>query len=441
MAFEPGLKNAGVPSTRAPYMDGQAGVRQSLEAMSQKMREGRLDPYIIGWTGKVLKEAGLDGRGPNSRRNTRAQVSALLNAFRGQVVYAPDAFGAEVISSAAATLCLGPNLCLNRADCDDSVVALGSATLSLAIPTVIVKQSFGQENQEHVLMAFQDESGNWIYADPSTNLPLGKAPNATEEVWIDPLEPIGNLPETHAEIVTIGGVPNRRVAFVAGYWWEESGGRTLVHADGGWRETGLGAIPAARDKSVVEPTGLGTNIFGYPTLSDLKDLINAAAYFLQQMQAAATACSGWQDSTAWTTWQSDLQQVQAHFNDAVSLSNELLTGTPKWLMNIRVASGVDGGFAWERVREVIRDVTDLDRRFRAAGGCAPPTYDHTPQPQTPDTQLEAYKTADALANGMEKIGQKIMEPTTIALGGVVLGVGLTVGAIFVIDRFLWPRRR
>jgi hypothetical protein len=431
MTFDPGLTNSGVPATRAPYLNGQAGVRQSIEAMAQKMREGRLDPAVIGWARGVLKDAGIDGRGPDSRRNIRAQVGALLTALRSQTVYASDAYGAEVISSAAATLCLRPNLCINGGDCDDLSVALGSATLSLGIPTVIVKQSFGVENQEHVLMAVQDESGDWIYADPSTNLPLGKAPNAVEEIWVDPMQPIGDLGEAGAEIIVIGAVPTRHVKFLGGYWFEESAGKAFVHTDGEWRDTGLGSIP---------PVGVGTDIFGYPTVSDLKDLIDAAAYFLQQLQAAAAACGGWSDATAWAIWQSDLQQVQAKFDAAARLTNEMLNGTPKWLMNIRTASGYGGGWAWEHVREVIRDITDLDRRFRVANACAPPTYEKTPQPQTPDTQLEAYKTADALAKGAEQIGQKMVAPTTIGIGGVVLGCVLTVGGLLLIDHLL-PRRR
>jgi hypothetical protein len=432
MALDLGLTQSGAKSTRGPYFDGQAGVRQSIEAMAQKMREGKVDPRVIGWTGKVLKEAGLDGRGPNSRSNTRAQAAALLDAFRADVVYTPDPYGTELISSAAATLCLSPGLCLNRGDCDDSVVALGSATLSLAIPTVIVKQSFGVENQEHVLMAVQDETGDWIYADPSTNLPLGRAPNAVEEIWVDPMQPIGNLGEAGAEIITLGAplMKQRHVRLLDGYWWEEREGRAFVHADGEWHDTGLGHIPV----------GVGTNIFGYPTVSDLKDLIDAAAYFLQQVQAAAAACTGWPDASAWTIWQADLLQVQAKFNEATALTNEILTGTPKWLLNIRIASGYDGGWAWERVREVIRDITDLDRRFRAANACTPPTYDHMPQPQTPDTQLQVYKSADALVKGVEQIGTKLIEPTTIGVGGVLIGCVLTVGGLLLVDHLL-PHRR
>lgn len=204
MSFDPGvdsMRAAGIPVTRQPYAEGSAGIRQSLDAMALKMREGRIDSAVIGWAGQVLKAAGLDGRDRNT--TPARQAAALLDALRESAVYAPDAYGAEVIQSAAATLCLRPGLCLNRGDCDDLAVAFGSATLSLGIPTQIVKQNFGGDTQEHVLIVVWD-GADWQYADPSTKLPFGSALKAASEVWVDPMAPIGNLPEAKAEIVTLG---------------------------------------------------------------------------------------------------------------------------------------------------------------------------------------------------------------------------------------------
>lgn len=205
MAFEPSIGRAatqdGINASRAPYADGSAGTRQSLDAMAQKMREGRLDPAMKEWAVSCLRAKGIDGR---DNVPIRRQVQALLDCLRDQAIYVPDAYGAEVVQSGAATLCLRPNLCIRGGDCDDLSVALGSATLSIGIPTAIVKQSYGAEHQEHVLIACYDEGGSWFYADPSTNWPVGRAANALDEVWIDPLGQIGNLPESHAEIVTMG---------------------------------------------------------------------------------------------------------------------------------------------------------------------------------------------------------------------------------------------
>jgi hypothetical protein len=207
MAFDPGLHSAqaaGIPVTRGAYPDGAPGIRMSLEVMAQKIREGRLDPAIIGWAGQTCLAAGLDGR---DRSTTPfKQGKALLDALRAQTAYVPDPYGAELIPSAAATLCLRKDLCLSSQDCDGLSVALGAAAMSIGIPVNIVKQAFGPDAQEHVLIAMYDGS-EWQYADPSTNMPFGQAIQAESEVWIDPMEAIGPLPDAKPEIVTLGRAP------------------------------------------------------------------------------------------------------------------------------------------------------------------------------------------------------------------------------------------
>jgi hypothetical protein len=435
MAFEPGLQNAGVPSTRAPYLDGQAGVRQSLEAMSQKMREGRLDQAVIGWARGVLKDAGLDGRGSDSRRNSRAQVGALLTALRSQAVYAPDAFGAEVISSAAATLCLRPNLCLNGGDCDDLTIALGSAVLSLAIPVVIVKQSFGRDNQEHVLMAFQDESGNWVYADPSTNLPLGRAPNAVEEVWVDPMGPIGALPEAHAEIVTLGGIPNRRAKFMGGRWWEETSsvGVCVYDEKTGWTALGFGRAP-----------GLGT-IFGNHTANELSvDLLNWQGFVATMAAAVAEQGSQWQsaDAPGWTAWKKDWDAFLARWNPARDHAMTVIADAKNsWL-----------GLDWTPVEDEYQTVLqayqngsvpsvggldDLVRRWAQANKAPLPQFTVSLDPNAaPDADLIAYQSADKAVKAIESAASSVKDPAKFGVVAFLLGVGVAVAAVVVVKKVL-----
>jgi hypothetical protein len=206
--------------------------------MAQKIREGRNDAAVVGWARGILKSKGLDGR---DRPGVKQQVGAILDELRASTIYAPDPYGTEMIASAGATLCLRPGLCLNGGDCDDLSVALGSATLSLGIPTMIVKQNFGKDAQEHVLIAVQDEKGEWLYADPSTKMPMGSALHANSEVWVDPMEPVGNMPEATAQLVTLGRP--RHIERHGATWWEHAHGEWWRHDGGGWRN-GVGAPPS-----------------------------------------------------------------------------------------------------------------------------------------------------------------------------------------------------
>jgi hypothetical protein len=389
--FAPGIASmraAGIPVTRAPYADGAAGIAQSLDAMALKIREGRIDAAIIGWTAEVLKAAGLDGR---SRTTTpAAQAKALLDALRESVIYAPDPYGVEMIQSAAATLCLRPGLCLNRGDCDDLTVALGSATLSLGIPTQIVKQNFGAGTQEHVLLAVYDGS-EWRYADPSTKMPFGSALSAVSEVWRDPMDPIGNLPEAGAEIVTMG-----------------------------------------------KPAGVGT-ILGYATVSDLQQLLNHAAYDLQQIQAAAAACPlGWPDTQAWILWNADLATAQADFDTATKAAHDVITATPHWLAGFNVIT-----YQWGLVTAVIDECRDLDRRWRiAAPTCAAPNYPNEPQPIVADDPDQwIYNDAGTAIKGIETTARNATQPLVIGTVGIGIGIGIAVVGVIALNMLMAPVRR
>jgi hypothetical protein len=406
MTFDPGVESmraAGIPVTRTAYGSGAAGIRQSLETMALKMREGKIDARVIGWTGKVLRDAGLNGR--DGRTTVRAQVTALLDAFRAGVVYAPDPYGTELVSSAAATLCLSPGLCLNRADCDDGVVAVGSATLSLGIPTQIIKQNYGPEHQEHVLLAVYD-GNDWAKVDPSTNLPYGQAPRAQDEVWVDPMDPIGTLPEAKAEIVTLG------------------------------RPSGLAKAPARRASPTPHWVGAGA-VFGYPTVKDLIELTNTAAYNLQQLQAAVAACpGGFENAIEWTLWQRDFAQLQTDFAKVVAYVNAYIGDQPKALWAVSVVF-----YPWDQVRGIIDQEIDLDRRWRQFGGanCKPPEYPNEPQPSV-DPDLWAMQAADTALKNVKAAADKATQPLAIGVSGVAIGIGLTIGGLLLLDRLL-PRRR
>lgn len=262
--FSPGVDAAraqGIKVTRDPYALGDAGtLGQSIPMVLQKIREGRLDPAVRGWTGDVLHAAG-DPQG------IRAKCDAILNAFRAATIYAPDPAGAEYIQSAAATLCLRPGLCVRARDCDDGSVCVGSCLSSINIPVWVVFQDFGPGKQQHVLLVSQDELGNKFYIDPSTKWPVGNAASAVREEWFDPLDGLAA-----PEIVGVGWSPveagigsnpsnseRHLVKRADGAWWE--------YARGGWyreSEVGIGWAPAEWEsmKPIVHEVGMGPNCPG-----------------------------------------------------------------------------------------------------------------------------------------------------------------------------------
>lgn len=201
--FRPGVEAARVRGHKInvqPYPEGRQGIQMSLTECAKAIRNGRLDPDIRGWAGDVLVQSGRP-------QTARGQAQSILDAFRSQVAYVADPVGAEYIASGTATLCLRPGVCVRAHDCDDAVVAVGSALMSIGIPVVVVKQNFGSGQQEHVLLEAQDEDGRWFAVDPSTKLPVGSKHPALEEQRVDPMDQNGSMGTTGPEFVTLGRVP------------------------------------------------------------------------------------------------------------------------------------------------------------------------------------------------------------------------------------------
>jgi hypothetical protein len=383
--------NPALPATarRAPYPDGAPGIRMSLEAMAQKMREGRVDPGVRSWAIQALKDAGIDGR---AGQTVRAQASAVLDALRAATTYVPDPYGVEYIPSAAATLCLKPNLCINGEDCDGLSVALGSLMMSIGIPTQIVKQTFGGDAQEHVLIAIYDGS-NWLYADPSTRLPLGSAVDAKHEDWIDPMGTVGPLTEAKPEIITLGKPRHAK---------------------------GVGSV------------------LGYPTTSDAHQLLDVAIYNAGVLDAAYKACTaGFPDADAWKIWGTDLVSMENDLNTLTNAWNATQATSGHWL-----DSWTYDPVVWDQIRGIIDQQIDLDRRWRVAGTtCPDPLYPNEPQPVTAlDPDQWVYQDADSAIKGVESVARNAAAPTTIAAVSIAVGaVSALVG--FALVKTILDRRR
>ena len=188
--FEPGIDAARIalgtstPIVHNIHPGGAKGVNLSLKEVAARIRKGRIDPRIRAWAIRAIKKDG----GP---QDTIGQAQAILTALKDATVYVQDPANAEFMQAAHETLCLDDKgLCFRGGDCDDLVIAYGSATLSVGIPTKIIGECFNNNpTPSHVLAAIQNTAnGEWLRVDPSTNKPVGEYVAGTKEVWIDPME-------------------------------------------------------------------------------------------------------------------------------------------------------------------------------------------------------------------------------------------------------------
>jgi hypothetical protein len=236
--------------------------------------------------------------------------------------------------------------------------------------------------------------------------------------------------------------PREGDAFAVALVETESGARAPFFVEAG-ESSSLGAIlEVARQcdamASAHHDAAAGTlgSVWGYPTVADLADLINVAAYNVQQLQQAAASCGGWpNDPAGWTVWQADLVKAFGDMNAATSAVNPVLTQTPAWLKNWRDLQDAGAMPLWDQVRAVIDETIDLDRRLRAAGACTAPTYAQEPQPTASDPDLWTYNVAGSALKGIKDAASNALGPVKIGLGGVVLGVGATLLGLFALSRF------
>jgi hypothetical protein len=391
------------------------GPRLSLTQMAQRIYEGMRAPSMQQFAEMIVRNW---AKVPVQQHLTNQEAARIfLDFVREQVRYRPDPPNTELVKSAAITLCVpGAAMCVPVEDCDGLVVAFLTLCGAYGIPVHIIKQTYGSDDQEHVLGSIQDDDGTWYPADPSApGKPLGwKAPASHEDV-IDPSDPssIGMVGAPEAEFVGVGRTAN----------WRPRSVRT-PRGIAGLVSTGLG-------RGTV---GLGT-IFGYPTATDLADLLKAAAYDLQQLQSAQATCVGWPNNpVGWAAWQMDMQDVQASFADASRIAQLSITAAA--LSGLPALTPVQ--YEWNLVTSVIRDMTDLDRRLRVNGVCKAPDYPNMPQPSGGDPDLVLFKATDSGTRAIEKFEQKMMSPVGIGTVGVALGILGTLAGLWAINTYIAP---
>ena len=293
VGFSPGVdaaRAAGIKVTQEDYpLNRREQLLTSIDKIAIVIRHGKNDPAVVGYTGDVLITAGAKQAG------TKRRVGIIVDHIQEIMVYGGDPIGAEYIVSAAGMLCLRKGLCVRLTDCDGLLGLAGSMCAAMGIPVQIVGLYYGEKAQPHVLMVFEDDDGEWKYADPTAGLQpgtrkvaLGFTPQkAKEEFWADPLESM-NAPEI--VIVGAAGLVERRAlpgddrAPLSSAWRRQDGQFWEKNDDGWWRSAGAGSAwnyVGEELPSLSPPIGAGATaeIPGWQ-LTDISKVVAGKRYFV-----------------------------------------------------------------------------------------------------------------------------------------------------------------
>ena len=173
----------GVQTDARAHPAGKKGAKLSLKEVAERAWKARMSPRLRAWVTQALDRAKV------SRGGRREKAQAILDAFRAKVPYIADPLMGEFMATPDQLLCLDEGgLCIIGGDCDEATITLLAALMSIGIPTQVVGSSHREpyDVPTHVFGAFEDDLGQWVRLDGTTQLPVGRAPPRTREWWVEP---------------------------------------------------------------------------------------------------------------------------------------------------------------------------------------------------------------------------------------------------------------
>lgn len=147
--------------TLAEIPDGIGGIKATLAAMSDYVREYKMNPRIRGMATELTMHL--------AQKNFTGEVRALFEFVRDEIRYLWDITDVETLQTPIATLD-------NRVgDCDDKATLLAALLESIGHKTRFVAAGFSLGQVEHVFVETKIGT-DWIPLDPTEPVPMGWAP-------------------------------------------------------------------------------------------------------------------------------------------------------------------------------------------------------------------------------------------------------------------------
>jgi hypothetical protein len=134
-----------------PLPDGHQGTMRTLETMRYLCRKDYQSSFIRAYVWRLIRAPGHD------------PVPTLFFYARDRILYVEDPPQVEKVADFQRTTELG------YGDCDDKVVWLATALLSIDVSVRFVVQSYG-ETWDHVYLEFYDWARlGWVALDPTAD--------------------------------------------------------------------------------------------------------------------------------------------------------------------------------------------------------------------------------------------------------------------------------
>jgi len=164
---------------------GMKGVRDAAELVAEAIVRGMRNRWMVIWTRNRLTEA----RPPPPRGRLSADWAAavLFEAVKKRVAFVPDPVDTEFMAPPEQILCIDPEAaCLLAGDCDEQLIALGSALEACGIDVRLLVRRYPGMRQAHIMVEYLNDAGDWTCLDPSLDSGVCSSAPYSEEFRIVP---------------------------------------------------------------------------------------------------------------------------------------------------------------------------------------------------------------------------------------------------------------
>lgn len=152
---------------RREFRAGVEGLQDGLNAIGGLIAVNMRDRRIFTWARRAMWEADL----PVNARPSQI-VAAIYRKQREDMVFAQDPYCTELYMSAVKLLCLDPaGDCIRGGDCDDNVIVLASALMSVGIPVRLLVRAYPKMALLHLMIQYDADpmkGGDWSCFDATS---------------------------------------------------------------------------------------------------------------------------------------------------------------------------------------------------------------------------------------------------------------------------------
>lgn len=151
----------GIPYTLSGLPDGPEGVRKTLAAMSDFVRQSNVNPDFVNFARSLISNV--------RQKDFSGEANSIHNWVRDNIRYTQDPYSVEFVQLPDITIQT------RQGDCDDKSTLVAALLQAIGHPARFVAVGFTPEGFDHVYVETKIKD-KWLGSDTTEEVPLGWSP-------------------------------------------------------------------------------------------------------------------------------------------------------------------------------------------------------------------------------------------------------------------------